>query len=565
MEKFSEIKYVRPDLEKFKAATNECLDRAEKATSYEEFKKALADSEALSKELEDMAQVCYIRSTMNKADEFYSKEQEFLDEEFPKLMNLQKRNSEVMLNSPFRKDFDAEFGKILNETEEKKLILKDERLVPLMIEENKLSEEYSQTAAKCKTDFRGEECNFYGLLRHMQSTDRTERKEAFEAWSALYESVSGKLDEIYDKLTAIRVKKAEIVGFKNYREFALIDSEHFDYTKEDLANFKKQVVEIIVPEVSKLYEEQRKRLGIDKLQYFDEQLVFPEGNAKPIGAKDQMVKWAQEMYSELSPETGEFFDFMVKYDLFDLETKPNKHLGGYMTLLPKRKAPFIFSNFNGTSADVEVLTHEAGHAFEGYISSRIQPLSSMVMSTSDIDEIHSMTMEHLTYPWMDKFFGDKVDKFRYAHLTEALKVIPYLCAVDEFQCRVFDNPKMSADERYAAWKDIEKTFLPWRSYDGNKFLEKGGFWMQKQHIFLYPFYYIDYALAQICAFQIYGKSLKNKEDGWNSYLTLCKMGGSRGYLDLLKGAGLESPFKDGSVKMAVEGALEQIKVFERSI
>ncbi|MBQ7636671.1 MAG: M3 family oligoendopeptidase [Lachnospiraceae bacterium] len=565
MEKFSEIKYVRPDLKKFEAFENECLDKMEKASSFEEFKKVLFELGEADKEIGDMVQVCYIRSTMDKSDKFYETEQNWLDEELPKLMTVNKRYSNVLLNSPFRKEFDEEFGKILNETEEKKLILKDERLVPLIIEENKLSQEYSSIAAKCICNFRGEECNFYGLLRHMQSTDRAERKEAFEAWAGLYEGVSKKLDEVYDKLVAIRVKKAQTVGFDNYREYELISSEHFDYTKADLTNFKKQVVEIIVPEVTKLYKEQQERLGLDKLEYYDETLVFPEGNAKPIGNKDQMVKWAQEMYSELSPETKEFFDFMVKYELFDLETRPNKHLGGYMTLMEKRKAPFIFSNFNGTSADVEVLTHEAGHSFEGYVSSRIHPLSALIMSTSDIDEIHSMTMEHLTYPWMDKFFGNKADKFRYAHLTEALKVIPYLCAVDEFQCRVFDKPDMTAEERYAAWHDIEKTFLPWRSYDGNEFLEKGGFWMQKQHIFLYPFYYIDYALAQICAFQIYGKSLKNKEEGWNSYLTLCKLGGSRGYLDLLKGAGLESPFKDGSVKKAVEGALKQIKVFERSI
>ncbi len=565
MEKFSEIKYVRPDLEKFKAFENECLDKAEKAASYEEFKKYIFEMEEADKDVDDMVQVCYIRSTMDKSDEFYSKEQAWFDEELPKLMSLNKRRSEVLLNSAFRKDFDAEFGKILNEAEEKMLILKNEKLVPLMIEENKLSEEYSKTAAQCKCNFRGEECNFYGLLRHMQSTDRAERKEAFEAWAGLYEGVSGKLDEIYDKLVALRVKKAETVGFKNYREFELLNSEHFDYTKADLANFKKQVVEIIVPEAARLYEQQRKRLGLEKIEYYDETLVFPEGNANPIGTKDQMVKWAQEMYGELSPETKEFFDFMVKYELFDLETRPNKHLGGYMTLLGKRKAPFIFSNFNGTAADVEVLTHEAGHSFEGYVASRIHPLSKMVMSTSDIDEIHSMTMEHLAYPWMDKFFGDKADKFRYSHLTEALKVIPYLCAVDEFQCRVFDNPTMSADERYAVWHDIEKTYLPWRSYDGNKFLEKGGFWMQKQHIFLYPFYYIDYALASIGAFEIYGKTLKNREEGWNSYLTLCKLGGSRGYLDLLKGAGLHSPFADGSVKMAVDGVLKQIEVFERSI
>ncbi|MCQ2505733.1 MAG: M3 family oligoendopeptidase [Lachnospiraceae bacterium] len=565
MVKFSEIKYVRPDLEQYKKDATALLDRIENAKSYAEMKQAYLEFDKRQGELNEACTVAYIRNTVNKSDEFYDAEIKFIDEQTPTLMPISKRMSQLLLSSPFRKEFEAEYGTIINESCEKNLPLQDERLIPDMQRENELTQEYSLIAAKCKTIFRGEECNLYGLLKHMNSTDRVERKEAFIEWSKLYEGVSGELDRIYSELVEIRHRKATTVGMNNYHDFALISSDHFDYTKEDLANFKKQVVEVIVPIAAKLFEEQKERLGIDVLNWYDEGLIYPEGNATPQGNKDQMISWANEMYHELSAETGEFFDFMCKYELFDLETKPNKHLGGYMTLLDVCKAPFIFSNFNGTSADVDVLTHEAGHAFQGYVGSRTQPVSALYASTSDIDEIHSMTMEHLTYPWMDKFFGENVDKFRYAHLSESIKVIPYLCAVDEFQCRVYDKPQMTAEERYQAWHDIETVYLPWRKYDGNAFLEKGGFWMQKQHIFLYPFYYIDYALAQICAHQLFAKVCENKEEGWNDYLRLCKAGGQTGYLGLLKIAGVKSPFEDGTVKETMDKIEKQLEIFKSKL
>ena len=271
------------------------------------------------------------------------------------------------------------------------------------------------------------------------------------------------------------------------------------------------------------------------------------------------------MYHELSKETGEFFDFMVEHELFDLETKPNKHLGGYCTFLSSYSAPFIFSNFNGTSADVDVLTHEAGHAFESYVASRHLPLKEMTFSSSEINEIHSMTMEHFTYPWMDLFFEDKADKYRFSHLCSSLYVIPYLVSVDEFQHRVFENPTMDAKQRRAVWHEIEQTYMPWRDYDGNEFLGEGGFWMQKQHIFLYPFYYVDYALAQTCAYQFFIKGLKDKEGAWKSYYKLCQLGGSKGYFDLLKEANLKNPFKEDTVKEIVEAIEKIIGEFENKL
>ena len=419
--------------------------------------------------------------------------------------------------------------------------------------------EYSKIAASCQTDFRGETCNFYGLLKHMESTDREERREAFEKWAALYESVSDQLDGVYDKLIEVRLSMAEKLGFENYTELAYLNMGRLDYKPEHVEKFREQVRTVITPAIARMREAQAKRLGVDKIRYYDESLTFPQGNADPIGDKEYMVNAATEMYSALSPETKEFFDFMTKYELFDLETRPGKHLGGYCTSLPSYKAPFIFSNFNGTSADVDVLTHEAGHAFQCYLGERLIPVNELQGSTSEINEIHSMAMEFFTYPWMEKFFGARADEYRYAHLCSALSVIPYMVCVDEYQHEVYKNPKMSGKERRAVWRTIEKKYMPWRDYDGNAFLEQGGFWMQKQHIFLYPFYYIDYALAQICTFFLYSEMKENREAAWNRYLKLCKAGGTMGYFDLLRYADIPIPFEEGAVEKAVRSVIEEIE------
>ena len=565
MDKFNDIKYVRPDFKGNKVKLNELLKQYEEAASYEEQKKIYLEFSKIRYEMAEMEVVASIRNTINTADEFYDKEMSVIRKEGSELQDVWEKATKLRIESKFRKEFDEEFGPLLNYDAEKQLILMNPVIVPESVEEGDICQEYSKTVASCKTDFRGEECNFYGLLKHMQSTDRQERKEAFEAWAKMYEEVSGKLDGFYDKLIELRCRQAEKLGIKDYTDMAYLAMQRYDYTKDDVAVFRDQVVKYVVPAANKLYEEQAERLGLDKIKFYDEDLVFPEGNAVPIGTKDELVEKASKMYHELSKETGEFFDFMTKYELFDLETKPNKHMGGYMTFLPVSRAPFIFSNFNGTSADVDVLTHEAGHAFQGYIGSRTLPLIDMSSSTSEVDEIHSMSMEHFTYPWMESFFGENADKYRYSHLTEALKTIPYLVAVDEFQHEVFKNPSMSAMDRRKVWHSLEEKYLPWRDYDGNKFLSEGGFWMQKQHIFLYPFYYVDYALAETCAFQFYVRSLNNKDKAWNDYLNLCKAGGSKGYFELLKVADLENPFKAGTLKNTIDEIVKQIEVLKEKL
>ena len=357
----------------------------------------------------------------------------------------------------------------------------------------------------------------------------------------------------------LRDGMAKKLGFQCYTDLAYLDRRRFDYTQEDAARFRAQIKAVITPAVAEIREKQCRRLGVDTLRYYDEALIFPEGNADPIGTMDELVSKAQRMYREMSPETGEFFDFMVKYHLFDLETRPGKRMGGYMTRFPAYQAPFIFSNFNGTSADVDVLTHEAGHAFQGYLAMRSIPVSSLSGSTSEINEIHSMTMEHFAYPWMESFFGENSEKYLTAHLIGALSVIPYMACVDEFQHRMYETPDLTAKQRRQVWRGIEKEYMPWRDYDGEEFLEEGGFWMQKQHIFLYPFYYIDYALAQMCAFQYYGRMKENRAQAWQDYLRLCRAGGTKGYFELLQVGGLLNPFHDGTVEKSVGHVIEELR------
>ncbi|MBQ4383780.1 MAG: M3 family oligoendopeptidase [Firmicutes bacterium] len=558
MIRFQEMPYIRPDMEAMKPLYVRTIDALKNASTYEEARKAFFDLQEQDEQASTMMSICSVRNTIDTTDEFYSNEIKWLREANANLIPLRKQYREALSASPFRASFEEEFGVQLMKIVDSSLKATDERMIPAVIREGELSQQYQKDSAVATTDFRGKKCNFYGLLKHMESTDRDERREAFQAWAGLYEEISPKLDAQYDELVHLRDGMADTLGFPSYTELAYLQRRRFDYNAEDAANFRRQILEIVTPAVAAIREKQQQRLGVDKLRYYDEALLYPEGNADPIGTMEELVAKAQNMYREMSPETGEFFDFMVNYRLFDLETRPGKRMGGYMTRFPAYKAPFIFSNFNGTSADVDVLTHEAGHAFQGYLAMRSIPVSMLSGSTSEINEIHSMSMEHFAYPWMPAFFEENSEKYLTAHLIGALAVLPYMCCVDEFQHEVYKKPEMSAMERRHVWRAIEKKYMPWRDYDGNPFLEEGGFWMQKQHIFLYPFYYIDYALAQMGAFHFYGLMKTDREKAWNDYLKLCRAGGTLGYFELLDLAGIPNPFREGSVEKCVRHVIDEV-------
>lgn len=559
--KFKEYDYTRPDFKELETQFNDFLSKFEETVSFEQQDDLMVKINRLRSEFESMEQVVYIRHTIDTNDSYYEEEQNYFDEATPVYQGLISKYYRSLLNSKFRKALEEKWGKQLFTKAELTLKTFTPEIIEDLQLENKLSSEYTKLIASAKIMFEGEERNLPGLVPFQLSTERAMRKKANEAKYSFFVANEKKLDEIYDGLVKVRTRMAQKLGFKNYIELGYARMLRSDYNPEMVANFRKQVQEFIVPQASKLRERQKNRLGLEKLYYFDEKFNFQTGNAKPKGEPDWIVENGRRMYSELSKETGEFFEFMVNNALMDLVAKKGKASGGYCTYISKYKVPFIFSNFNGTSGDIDVLTHEAGHAFQTYCSKDFQ-IPEYHWPTYEACEIHSMSMEFFTWPWMELFFKEDTDKYKFTHLSEALLFIPYGVTVDEFQHFVYEHPDASAKERKEAWREIEKKYLPHRNYEDNEYLEQGGYWHQQGHIFGSPFYYIDYTLAQICAFQFWKKSQEDRKHAWEDYLRLCQAGGSKSFLDLVELAGLVSPFRDGciaSVITTIEEWLDEVK------
>jgi len=462
---------------------------------------------------------------------------------------------QALVESKFRTELEKKWGTQLFALAEGQLKTFKPEIVPLLQKENRLSTEYTKLLASAKIDFEGEERTLAQLDPFTESKDREMRKKASETKFAFFAEHEEALDRIYDDLVKVRTEIAEKLGFKNFVELAYYRMMRTDYNAEMVANFRNQVKDFIVPIATKLKERQQERIGVDQLKYYDEGFNFQSGNAVPKGDPEWIIENGQKMYEDLSKETGVFFRYMQENNLMDLVAKKGKAGGGYCTFIENYKAPFIFSNFNGTSGDIDVLTHEAGHAFQVY-SSRHFEIPEYYWPTYESAEIHSMSMEFFTWPWMELFFKEDTDKYKFSHLSSALLFLPYGVSVDEFQHWVYENPTASPAERKHQWREIEKKYLPHKNYDGNVYLENGGFWQRQGHIYNSPFYYIDYTLAQICAFQFWKRSIENREEAWADYVKLCNLGGSRSFTKLVEEANLISPFEDGCVESVV-GVIEE--------
>lgn len=562
--KFKDYKYERPNYEEIKKSFLELVDKIKNASTYDEQKLHINQLNNIRKHIETMSTLASIRNSINTADEFYDEEQNYWDEQGPLYTELNSDFYKVIVNSKFKdeikKDYSEQFYKIC----EYSLKSFSPEIISDLQEENKLMSKYTKLLASAKINFKGEELNLSGLYKYMLSSDRNEREQSSKAYYNYFGEHEEEFDEIYDQLVHVRHNMAKKLGFKNFVELGYIRMDRTDYNPKMVVNLRKQILEYIVPLCNKLYEKQAKRLNLDKLTYIDENLEFLDGNATIKGDSDYIIENGIKMYQELSQETKEFFDFMLENELMDLETKHNKSAGGYCTYIPDYKAPFIFSNFNKTSEDMDVLTHEAGHAFQLYMSRDID-MQEINFPTLDSCEIHSMSMEFITYPWMDTFFKEDSDKYKFAHLTSAIKFLPYGVVVDEFQHVVYDNPNMTSDERKKVWRDLEKKYLPHRDYEDNEILERGCWFFKQGHIFKDPFYYIDYVLAQICAFQFLKKMEEDRISGWEDYLRICKVGGTQSFLQIVKTGNLISPFDDKCIEYIIKNLETNIEKFERNL
>lgn len=552
--KYSELHYERIDVEKSREAMAELVNRFSNSDSAEDQVNAIMDANESASEYQSYASIASLNFSRDINDDKAKAEKDYYDSIGPDMMEIGDSFDKVVDQSQFKSELSEKWGDKFLKDIETSLKTFDPKIKGMLKEETDLRNEYTKLTAGAKIEFDGKEYNLAGLGPFHSDMDRDVRKRSYEARFKWFGQNSDALDDIYDKLVKLRHKIAVTLGYENFIELGYMRMGRSDYGPNEVSNFRKQIVDHVVPVVNKLIDTKKEILGLDHLYFYDG-INFKEGDPKPKGTPDHLVKEAQVMYHELSKETGEFFDMMVEEELMDLVNRDGKRPGGFCTSFPKYDRPYIFSNFNGTDHDITVLTHEAGHAFQCY-SSRKQPLLGYLWPTMEAAEIHSMSMEFFTWPWMEKFFKEETDRFKYKHIAGSLSFLPYGACVDHFQHWVYENPSATPKERNQKWLDLESSYMPNRDYDDLEFPKTGGIWQGQLHIYQMPFYYIDYTLAQTCAFQFWIKDQQDSEKAWKDYVHLCKAGGSLSFTKLVSLAGLELPFNDGCLESVVKHVSE---------
>ena len=557
--KFSQMTYSRPNIDDVKAKFQVLIEKLSNAKSYDEAKKVFLESEELKKHVATLSTLAHIRNSIDTRDEFYDGEMQFWNTVMPELQQYEQGWTMALLNSPFRKEFSEEYGDLMFLNAEIALKCFSEEIIGELQEENLLTQEYQKLIASAQIPFNGKVYTLSQLSPFKNDANDEIRLAAWKAEGAWYKENQAKLDEIYDKLVHLRDTIGKKLGYEGYTTLGYYRMGRNCYTKEDVESFRKAVVDHLVPVADTIYRKQAERLGKEyPMDFADNALMFRSGNPKPQGTPDEILQSGKKFYDELSPETSEFFNKMLDDELLDVLSTEGKAGGGYCTGIYDYGVPFIFANFNGTQHDVEVVTHEAGHAFAAYMNRDRIPMDTMWPSM-EACEVHSMSMEFFAWPWAKEFFGDDTEKFYYSHLAGALTFIPYGTLVDHFQHEVYARPEMSPKERHETWKRLMGVYMPWAKLDGDiPFYGEGEGWQRQSHIYASPFYYIDYCLAQTVALSFWSKIQKDVKDAWSYYMAYTKQGGSKVFTELLKNAGLDNPFEGSCLKNICEVAANWI-------
>ena len=553
--KFSEMPYERPDLDAVKKQYSALTERLKAAGSYEEARAVFLEKEELDKHVQTLSTLAHIRHSIDTRDVFYDAEAKFWNAAEPELQEYTQAWTQAMLDGAFRAQFAAEFGELMFVNAEIELKTFSPEIIPELQQENELAQEYEKLLASAQIPFEGGVYTISQMTPFKSDPDDARRLAAWKAEGQWYKDNQDKLDGIYDQLVHLRDTMGRKLGYEGYTTLGYYRMGRNCYTKEDVEQFRLAVQKYLVPVADGIYREQAKRLGKQyPMSFADNALEFRSGNPRPVGTPEQILEQGRKFYNELSPETSEFFNMLMDNELLDVLSTEGKEGGGYCTSIPDYGVPFIFANFNGTQGDVEVVTHEAGHAFAAYINRDRIPMSTVWPSMEGC-EVHSMSMEFMAWPWSEGFFGRDARKFHYSHLAAALTFIPYGTMVDHFQHIVYEHPELTPDQRHAEWKRLLGIYMPWQKLDGEiPFYSEGEGWQRQHHIYSSPFYYIDYCLAQTVALQIWALLQKDQKDAWAHYMAYARQGGSRTFTELLKNAGLESPFDEKCLRGVCETA-----------
>ena len=547
--KFSEMIYTRPDPEAVKATLAGLTERLKAARNYQEAREIFLSQQAESRHIHTAATLASIRHSIDTRDEYYDGEEKFWNSFFPELQAVQQEWTKAMLESPFRGEFAAEYGEILFTNAEMELKTFSPEIIPLLQRENELTQAYEKLLASAQVPFEGGVYTLSQLSPFKTDANDARRLAAWQAEGRWYKDNQPELDRLYDELVKLRDEMGRKLGYEGYTTLGYYRMGRNCYGKDDVEKFRAAVVKYLVPVADSIYRRQAERLGKTyPMSFADNALEFRSGNPRPVGSPDEILAQGMKFYRELSPETEEFFRTMLDGELLDVLSTEGKRSGGYCTGIPDYEVPFIFANFNGTQHDVEVVTHEAGHAFECWLNRKRIPLEC-IWPSMEACEVHSMSMEFFAWPWAEGFFGPDTRKFRYSHLASALTFIPYGTMVDHFQHEVYAHPEMTPAERHGVWKRLLGVYMPWMKLDGEiPFYSEGQGWQRQHHIYSSPFYYIDYCLAQTVSLEFWAMIQKDLKGAWQRYMAYSVQGGSRTFTELLANAGLGSPFDESTLR-----------------
>ena len=553
--KFRDMPYERPDADQVKAQLAELTARLAAAASYDEAKAVFLEKETLEKHIDTLANLAYIRHSIDTRDTFYDAEQEYWDNALPELQESLQAWTLAMLQSPYRPDFEAEYGDLMFVNAEIEARSFSPQIVAELQQEGKLKTEYGKLIASAQIPFRGGTYTLSQLTPFKTDADDEVRLEAWKAEGAWYKEHQADLDRIYDELVHLRDTMGKKLGHPNYIGLGYDRMTRNCYDQHDIEKFREAVVKYLVPLCDQIYRVQAERLGVAyPLSFADAALMFRSGNPRPQGNADDILAQGKRFYDELSPETSEYFNAMLDQQMMDVLSTEGKEGGGYCESLMEYEMPFIFANFNGTQGDVEVITHEAGHGFAAWLNRKRVPMS-YVWPGMEACEVHSMSMEFFAWPWCEGFFGPDTRKYLYSHLAGGVTFIPYGTMVDHFQHLVYERPEMTPAERHATWKRLLGTYMPWMRLDGEiPFYSEGEGWQRQMHIYEVPFYYIDYCLAQTVALEFWEMIQEDQANAWKHYMAYTEQGGSHVFTDLLANAGMVSPFDEACLRGICEKA-----------
>lgn len=550
---FADLSAPTPDFDDVTRRHESLRSALESAADVDAACALVDDWDAVRREYETWSNLVDLRFNQDTKDEAIKAARTHRDELAPRWTELEVAMKRVLLGHPLRDAIAERIGAQAFSLWETDVLAFDPALRDDLVTEAKLEAEYTELLAGGELTVQGERVNLSTIRPFREHKDRDVRHEAEQVLWGWFGDNAEALDRIYDEMVRLRTKMAKQLGYDSFVELGYKRMLRIDYDRHDVERFREQVREHVVPLATELVRQQGERLGVEKMMAWDESIADPDGNPRPQGDHDWMIARATEMFDAMGDDLGGFFRRLSEGGYIDLKSRDGKAGGGFCTNFPAVGMPFIFANFDGTKGDVEVFTHEVGHAFQCYLSRHHRPLD-YGWPTMEACEIHSMGLEFLTWPQMERFFGDDADRFRRIHLAEGLKFLPYGVAVDHFQHEVYDNPDATPAERKAMWRRMEQTYMPWRDWGDCAYGAAGGRWQLQRHIYLMPFYYIDYTLAQTCALQFLERARTDRASAMADYVALCRRGGEAPFQDLARGAGLESPFDDGCLAGVVNEA-----------